>query len=258
MTTPTPVPPVPTGPPWLTRSAAVGWRVLAIVGMALVLILLVSTIPVSATATLVSLVVAAALAPTALRLRARGLPRQAAAAITFGAGAGLIIVAAVVVLVALLGDLRTVANAVEHGFERLRSELTGMGSSGVLSTVVEQIAQSTDTVLQPDLAELAGTIGNVATVLVLGTFLTFFLLADGDRGWAWLLRSLQPWQADAVRSSALHGLDQVAWYIRRTALLATIDGVVVFVVLDAVRDPPRRRPRGGRVRGRVRALPRAR
>jgi predicted PurR-regulated permease PerM len=224
-------------PGWLVRAAAVGWRVLVTVGAALVVVLVAYLVPVSTTATLVSLVVAAALAPTAIRLRERGLPRQAAAAITFGAGAVLIVIAAIVVLVALLGDLRTIAGAVDLGLERLRAELTGMGAPAFVSGLIDQVAESSGRALTPDVAGLVGTIGNVATVLVLGTFLTYFLLADGDRGWAWLMRSLRPWQAAAVRASAERGVGQVAWYIRRTALLATLDGVVIFVVLGLAGIP---------------------
>ena len=79
-----------------------------------------------------------------------------------------------------------------------------------------------------------------------GTFLTFFLVQDGDRGWAWLMRSLDPWRAATVTASAERGVDKVGWYIRRTALLATLDALVVWVVLTAAGVPARAGARGGR------------
>jgi predicted PurR-regulated permease PerM len=159
---------------------------------------------------------------------------MATAAITFVAGASLVVLAAVIVLVVLIGDIRSVASAVTAGIGELREQI---GSSDQVSAVLGQFDSSITSTLSPDIAEIAGSIGNVVTVLVLGTFLTFFLLADGDKGWAWFLRQLRPWQAEAVQDSASRGLVQVAWYVRRTALLATLDGVVVGVVLTILGIP---------------------
>ena len=102
-------------PGWLGRSGAVGWRILAVVGVAVVAGLVVARLPVSATATLVSLVLAAALAPTALRLRAAGRSRTVAAAITFGAAAILIVGVTVLLLVLLVPDLRAVGQRSSWG-----------------------------------------------------------------------------------------------------------------------------------------------
>jgi predicted PurR-regulated permease PerM len=229
--------PAPLVPAWLVRSAAVGWRVLAAAGMALVLGAVVTTIPVSAAAILVSLVVAAAIAPTTLRLRERGVSRSIAAAVSFGAGAVLIVGAVVVLLALLLPDLRAVVGAVEQAITVIRERLAEAGAPGVVTALLDRLAASARAELAPDPGALAGTVVDVGTVLVLGTFLTFFLLADGDRGGAWLLRSFGPARADAVAESARSGLDRVAWYVRRTVLLAAVDGVVVGVVLTVTGVP---------------------
>ena len=207
---------------------------LVTIGMGVVLLFIAYRIPVTLTAILVSLVFAAALAPTAIRLRARGLSRIAVAAITFVAGAGLVVLAAVILLLVLVGDIRAVASAVQAGIEEVRNQV---GATDQLAALLDQFNTSLASTLTPDIAAIAGSIGNVVTVLVLGTFLTFFLLADGDRGWAWFLRQLRPWQAEAVQASASRGLDQVAWYVRRTALLATLDGLVAGVVLTILGVP---------------------
>ncbi len=224
-------------PAWLVRSADVGWRLLATVGMAIVLGVVASTIPVSATATLVSLVLAAAIAPTALRLRARGLPRMAAAGIAFGVAAVLIVATVVILVVVLVPDLREVANAVELGIDAVRDRLAEIGAPDQVSQLFDQLATSFRTSLTPDLGALIGTAANVGTVLVLGFFLTFFLLADGDRGWSWAVSSLRPDQLESVTASAREGLDRVAWYVRRTALLAVVDALVVGGVLAVAGVP---------------------
>lgn len=224
-------------PGWLERSATVGWRVLATVGMVLVLALIVTVIPVSATATLVSLVFAAALAPTALRLRARGLPRPIAAAGAFGAGALIVIAVVLLLVLILLPDLRSVAQAAQQGLETIRDELAVMGAPQGLSTLVDSMATSVRSTLTPDVSALVGTIANLGTILVLGTFLTYFLLADGDKGWAQLTRSLPDDQRAVVDASARTGLVKVAMYVRRTALLAAVDGLVAGVVLFVLGVP---------------------
>jgi putative heme transporter len=224
-------------PGWLVRSGAVGWRILAVVGVAAVAGLVVATIPVSATATLVSLVLAAALAPTALRLRAVGRSRTVAAAVTFGAGAVLIVGVTVLLLVLLVPDLRAVVAAVELGIAGIRDRLAEMGAPENASQFLDHLAASVSASITPELGAVAGTLVTVGTVIVLGTFLTFFLLADGDSAWQWLMRSLRPWQVDAVTASARDGLYRVAWYVRRTAVLAAVDAVVVGVVLGVAGVP---------------------
>ncbi len=224
-------------PGWLGRSAAVGWRVLAVVGVAVVAGLVVAGLPVSATATLVSLVLAAALAPTALRLRAAGRSTTIAAAITFGAAAVLIVGVTILLLVLLVPDLRAVGAAVELGIAGIRARLAEMGAPENASQLLDQLAASVSASITPDAGAVAGALVTVGTVIVLGTFLTFFLLADGDRGWASLMRSLRPWQVEAVTASAWDGLYRVAWYVRRTALLAAVDGIVVGVLLGVAGVP---------------------
>ena len=224
-------------PGWLARSGAVGWRALAVVGVAIVAGLVVATVPISATATLVSTVLAAALAPTALRLRAAGRSPTVAAAITFGAAAVLIVGVTVLLFVLLVPDLRAVGAAVELGIAGIRDRLAEMGAPENASQFLDHVAASVSATITPDLGAVAGTLVTVGTVIVLGTFLTFFLLADGDRGWTWLMRSLRPWQVEAVTTSAWDGLYRVAWYVRRTALLAAVDGIVVGFVLGVAGVP---------------------
>ena len=87
----------------------------------------------------------------------------------------------------LVPDLRAIASAVQDGLEEVRHEIAVVGAPDQLSALVDRSRQLDAGDARAGLAALAGAIGNVGTVLVLGTFLTFFLLADGDRGWAWFM-----------------------------------------------------------------------
>jgi len=224
-------------PAWLERSAAVGWRVLAIAGMTLVAVAMALAVPVSATAVMISLVLAATLAPTAVRLRGRGLPSSAAAAVAFGVGAVIVIGTLIILALALVPEVQRIITAVQSGLDAVRDRLASLGAPDAISSVVDIFSASIRASLTPDPAGLASAAVDVGMLLVLGTFLTYFLLADGDAGWAVAMRRLQPWQAQAVTADALAGLERVAWYVRRTALLAIADAAVTFAVLAAFGAP---------------------
>jgi predicted PurR-regulated permease PerM len=224
-------------PPWLQKLAAVGWRLLAIVALGLVLVAIALELGSATAATLVALVLAAALAPTARRLRARGMSRTAAAAVTCVVGGALIVGAAIIVLVALAPDAVAIVNAVTSGLEDVREQLVALGAPDLALRTYDRLVDSLLDLFRLDVASLAGSAVSLGTVLVLGTFLTFFLVQDGDRGWAWLMRSLDPWRAETVTAKAVRGLDKVGWYLRRTALLATLDALVVWLVLTVAGVP---------------------
>lgn len=224
-------------PGWLARSAAVGWRVGALAGVVIVAGAIASAIPVSTTATLVSLVLAAALAPTTIRLRRAGRSPAVAAAVSFGAGALLVLGGVAVLGLVLVPDLLGVAAAVEAGLKAVSDRLAEGHTPDVLVDLVGTFAASLHAALTPDLVGLVGTVANVVTVLVLGTFLTWFLLADGDRGWRWAVSMAGPERSRDLTASAGDGLYRVARYVRRTATLALLDGVVVWVVLAVTGVP---------------------
>lgn len=224
-------------PDWLAESAAVGWRLLVVIGMAAVALGAAAAVPASTTAILVSLVLAATLAPTAAGLRRRGLSRSAAAAIAFGLAAALIVLAVVALLAILAPDVRLLVVAVEHGLAEVRARLSELGLPEAATAILALLGRSARESLSPDPAALASMAADVGMVVVLGTFLTFFLLADGDVGWAHAMGALQPWQAASVTASAQAGLTRMAWYVRRTALLAAADAAAVAVVLLAAGAP---------------------
>ena len=224
-------------PPWLERLAAVGWRLLVTIVMGIVLVAVAVELGSATAATLVALVLAAALAPTVRRFRASGRSHTVAAAIACLAGGALIVGAALLVLLALVPDAIAIVSAVGTGLAGVRDQLVAIGSPELALRTFDRLTESVMSLFALDIGALAGSAITVGTVVVLGTFLTFFLLQDGDRSWAWGMASLAPWRAEMVTTSASSAFDKVGWYLRRTALLATLDAVVVFVVLTALGVP---------------------
>jgi putative heme transporter len=218
-------------PPWLERIAAVGWRVLACVVLGLVLVTIAIELASATASTLLALILAAALSPTVRRLRARGIGSTPAAAVACLAGGVAIVGAALLLVLAVVPDALAIRSAVRGGIEDLREALETLGLPEIVIATVDRLLASLADLVGIDVGALLGSAVSAGTVLVLGTFLTFFLLQDGDRGWAWLMRGQPAWRADPLTASARDGLDRIAWYLRRTALLAAVDAVVVGIVL---------------------------
>src|SRR4029079_6565769 len=71
---------------------------------------------------------------------------------------------------------------------------------------------------------VAADVGTLATVAILGTFLTFFFMMDGDKAWVWVLSAATSWRRDAITTSGHVALERVGGYLRGTAIIAAFDG----------------------------------
>ncbi|MDQ2791216.1 MAG: AI-2E family transporter [Actinomycetota bacterium] len=77
----------------------------------------------------------------------------------------------------------------------------------------------------------AGYLLEFATLTVLTLFITFFLLYDGERIWCWLLTPLPARQSHRVDLAGRAAWGTITGYVRGTAVIAAIHGVVIgFVV----------------------------
>lgn len=231
--TPTPTPTSALVPRWLERLGAVGWRVLAIVALAVVM-LGVSIALSTVTATIVvALLVVFAVLPVYRRVRASGASSPAAAGYASGLAALVGILALLLLVVAVLPHLASVVSAVRGGMADLRAVIADAGLPEWAAEAADTAFDAISNALRVDIASLVAPVANVVTVLILAAFLTYFLMADGAAGWGWAMRALKPWQAEAVTESAALGVERVSGYLGRTLILATVDGLVVFAVLFA-------------------------
>ena len=74
-------------------------------------------------------------------------------------------------------------------------------------------------------------LGTVLAILVLGGFLTFYLLDDGDRAWARAMKSLDSWRADTLTAHGVAAVSAIGGFLRGTTLTAAGDAVTHFVLL---------------------------
>src|SRR6266545_3062853 len=185
-------------PGWLSRSAAVSWRLLVVaaaigvVGFLLVYLRLV-VLPV-----IVALFLSTLLAPPAGWLRARGWPPLAATWAVMG-GAVLVIAGASAALAPQIGpEIGTLRDRVTTGLDDVQRWLR----TGALLSLV----------------------------------LTFFFIKDGDRMGNWFANHAGA-RADDVRAAGRRAFETLGAYLRGQATVGLIDGVFIGIGLAVVGVP---------------------
>jgi putative heme transporter len=89
----------------------------------------------------------------------------------------------------------------------------------------------------------AGALTGITTVaetfaeLVLWFFMTFFLLYDGDRIWAWIVDFFPVHARSRVVGAGLQAWDRLAGFVRGTFVIAVFHAVVAAISLSILRVP---------------------
>lgn len=83
----------------------------------------------------------------------------------------------------------------------------------------------------------AGYFFDFVVMAVLTLFITFFLLYDGKRIWHWLLSPLPPRESRRVDRAGQAAWASITGYVRGTAVIATIHGIVIGLSLYLLRVP---------------------
>ena len=194
-----------------------GWRVLASAGFGLVLIVLTIVLSTVTASVLLALVVAAPLAPTVRGLRARGLSRAIASAVACSIGLVVFALVLILLIVSVVPYVREIVAAVSDGIADIANGLVAIGAPDAVIEGFERFVDGLRGLLAVNIAALAGTAVTVGTILVLASFLLYFVLQDGDRGWAWFMGQLEPMQASTLTAGATVGVERVGGYVRRVA-----------------------------------------
>jgi predicted PurR-regulated permease PerM len=227
-------PPVPR---LLQRAAAWSWRLLVIGLLIYVAFRLASALRLVVLPCVAALLLAALLQPLTARLRRTGLPPLAATWCT--------VLAAVVVLA---GVSVLAANRVSADYPRLHTEVkhtahevqASLASSPfhLNSARLEQYSNDFVHFLSQHKSLVAGTVVTggkifleILTGLVLMIFVMFFLLKDGERIWAWLVKGLRPDVRERANNAGSAAWTALVNYMRGTTAVAAIHAVVIGLAL---------------------------
>jgi predicted PurR-regulated permease PerM len=227
----------PRVPAWLHRAAGWAWRLL-ILGVTIYLALRVaSALRLVVLPCVAALLLTALLQPIAHRLRAAGLPALAATWCTLLAAAAVLAGAGTLTVTQTSADYPTLVADVGDTAHKLQTWLTGPPFH-LHQTGLQQLSNRVLTFLKNHQSAVAGTVLSGGKIfleilagLILMLFVTFFLLKDGDRIWAWLTSFFGAQARSRVRGAGDAAWGALTYYVRGTIVVAAIHAVVVGTAL---------------------------
>ncbi|MQY02300.1 AI-2E family transporter [Actinomadura macrotermitis] len=232
----------PAIPPLLALAAAWSWRLIVIGVVFYGLGRVVGMLHIVVLSCAIALFLCALLRPMTARLEGMGLPPLAATwitllfALTVLGGVGTYVgVQANEEFPKLASEIQVTTQQIQHWLEQgplhiRHSQLQDSMNAGV-KYMEERRGQLVSTALQ------AGTLtAEILAALVFILFVTFFLLKDGSRIWAWLTSGSGRYtgRIDRAGRAAWETLSQ---YVHGTVLVAAIHAVVLAVVLAVLGVP---------------------
>ncbi|HTS95654.1 MAG TPA: AI-2E family transporter [Streptosporangiaceae bacterium] len=227
----------PPVPGWLARAAAWSWRLLLVGLLIYVLFRVASALRLVVLPCVAALLLTALLQPLTARLRRAGMPSLAATWCT--------ILAAIVVLAGLTilavdrasADYPRLQTEVKHTAHEVQTSLAG-APFHLSSARLEQYYDDLVHFLAQHKSLIAGTVvtgGKIfielLTGLILMIFVTFFLLKDGERIWAWLIKGLPPEPRQRADNAGAAAWTALVNYIRGTTAVAAIHAVFIGLAL---------------------------
>ena len=145
--------------------------------------------------------------------------------------AALLVIGAAVaaIIVAVVPTLTEIVGAFDAGIGAVRAQLTGLGVPSEVAAILQRISEAIRGFVLGGLADVVSAAANIVTIAILGGFLTFFLLMDGDKAWDWVLAATDGWRRQALMTGGVRAVDQVGGYIRGTAVLAAATALLAAV-----------------------------
>jgi predicted PurR-regulated permease PerM len=230
-------------PGWLQTAGGWSWRLLFIAIAAYLAYRVAGRLAVVVIPCAGALLLTALLQPLTSRMHRAGLPMLAAAwCALLGA---VILLAGVITLVTIRvrAEYPGLVTQVRHTTHQLQTWMAGAPlhlKTGSLQSLSNKLL----TYLGQHKSVVAGTVltGGQIVFEVLGgivlmLFVTFFLLKDGRRIWAWLLRAAQPGNRPRVDRAASAAWQAVVYYVRGTVLVAAVHALVIGVTLTVMGVP---------------------
>jgi predicted PurR-regulated permease PerM len=218
-------------PEWLSWLAGIGWRLLATVGFAAVVIWLLVTLSTTTASVLLAAIVASTFAPYVMTLRGRGWGRaKAAGAVTFAA---VLVIAAVLVAIffALVPHLASAVTGLQDGVAEVRQVLADASIPPEYGAALAEVTADLQAWLTGQATAIAGAVASIVTIAILAGLLTFYLLEDGDKAFAWAVPTRLGWRRRPIRTAAVDAMVRVGGYLRGSTVLGAIYGTTAFAFL---------------------------
>ncbi|GAA4286543.1 AI-2E family transporter [Georgenia daeguensis] len=230
--------------PWadsLGRAAIRSAQVLLILAVLTCAVLALRQLKLLVIPLLIAIILAAALSPAVRFLRRKGWPNALATWTTLIAGVG-----GLSVVLWLVGrEIRDESDELVQGATEGLDELQAYLTEGPLGITDEQISAARQAVIdfltsdQVQGGAVAGATAafEVVAGLLLGLVVLFFLLKDGRQIFSFLVRPLDRPTQERTWRMGRRSVDVLGGYVRGTAIVATVDAVVIGVALLIIGVP---------------------
>ncbi|MFL5685548.1 MAG: AI-2E family transporter [Chloroflexota bacterium] len=225
-------------PGWLRRLGALGWRILAVLAMAVVLVSIAVRLSTVTASIIFAILVAASVAPAYRYVRTgRGwAATKAAAVLCIVAFSALALSVTVIVLTfgPYVGQLLT---SINDGVAAMTTFLSRVGVPDEAVAIITRSVADLEAWIGGAVSQVIGSIADAATVVILGGFLTFYVLHDYDKAWTSAIRGLDPSQQAVITEHGTVALDRVSAYLRSSAVRSGIDAFAAIVYLSLLGVP---------------------
>ena len=227
----------PRVPAGLERAAGWAWRLLVLGALIYVLFRVVSTLRLVVLPCVAALLFTALLQPLTQRLRRLGLPALAATWCTLLAALAVLAGVATIAATRTSADYQRLVTDLGDTTNDLQRWLAG-APFHLHRAGLTQLSNRLLTFLKEHQSAVAGTVVSGGKIfveilagLVLTLFVTFFLLKDGERIWAWLTDFLGHSAQARARGAGTAAWQALTYYVRGTVAVAAIHAVVIGFAL---------------------------
>ena len=180
---------------------------------------------------MVAIIVAATLAPFAVRMHARGWSSLKAAGALTGALVLGVLAVVIIVILALVPVLTDVGTSISDAVTRLDAILVALPFGDAIQKLLDLLVGLARNVIGGEVATIAGSVATIATIAMLATFITFFLLLDGDKAWHASTRGMTDWSRERITRAGQDAGRYIGGYLRGTVATAIVKAVAAFVLL---------------------------
>ena len=225
--------------PTVDRLAAYSWRLIAIAGAGVAIVALLVRLRVVLFPIIIATFLAVALTPIAHALKKRGAPPALAAAVAFLVFFGTLggVISLVVPTVAdEVGDLGGTIAEATNSLERWLIDDVGVTEQRI-ETIRGQITRSARGAATGSSSAILGgavLVGEVIAGFVLSLFLAFFMVKDGPKFQAFLLRRVPADRKEFATRLAARGWRTLGGYLRGSALLGIVESTIIGITMAIV------------------------
>ncbi len=224
-------------PDWLRWIGAVGWRFLVTLALAAFLLLIAITLSTTTVAVIFSILVATAFSPYVLAWRARGWSRSKAAAVGTVGATAIVLGATILIALALVPYIVQIQQSVQAAISTLETATTNSAIPPEAVSTLNSIITGLESWLSTQATAITNALATLGTIGMLSLFTLFFLLQDGDKAWAWILRPANAWRRATLAEAGQETLVQVGGYLRGSSVNAAVDSLSAFVFLTILGVP---------------------